>query len=144
MVMDLSPTVLYKLGFVAGLRYEGETICRKVGLKFIFFDSGSQISLDDNKEILVFRCVQELMRNVVKHAKATEMRLSIRMVGNLVEIALYDNGIGFDPSAHKAQITHPGFGLFSVQERISGIKGNVEIESKIGVGTRIALVLPLD
>ena len=144
MVMDLSPTVLYKLGFVAGLRYEGETICRKVGLKFIFFDSGSQISLDDNKEILVFRCVQELMRNVVKHAKATEMRLSIRMVGNRVEIALYDNGIGFDPSAHKAQITHPGFGLFSVQERISGIKGNVEIESKIGVGTRIALVLPLD
>lgn len=141
MVMDLCPAILYKLGLTKGLKSEGEDICKKAGLKFIFFDRGSQVSLDDNKKILIFRCVQELMRNIVKHAKASEMALSIQMVGNLLEIELCDDGVGFDPSALETQAAHQGFGLFSVQERISGIKGNVRINSKIGIGTRITLAI---
>jgi signal transduction histidine kinase len=129
------------LGLIKGLKSECENICKKAGLKFAFVDRCSQVPLDDNRKILIFRCVQELMRNIVKHAKATEVMLSVRMISNLLEIELCDNGVGFDPSALESRAGHQGFGLFSVQERISSIKGDVKINSKLGAGTCITLAI---
>ncbi len=143
MIFDLSPPALYKLGLSSALRCEGENICRENHIEFIFL--AEEIPpLPDDRRILVFRCVQELMRNCLHHANASCMTLSLRGYGQQIAIRLSDDGVGFDVSCLENNGTVRGFGLFSVRERIRGIGGSVTIVSRIGDGTRIDLVAPIN
>ncbi|HWR11526.1 MAG TPA: sensor histidine kinase [Rectinemataceae bacterium] len=142
MVFDLSPPTLYELGLSNALRYEGETICRENQIEFIFFAERIPL-LSDDKGILIFRCLQELMRNCLRHAKASRMELSLRGDGKNISICLNDDGIGFDVSCLENGGVGGGFGLFSVRERIRGIGGALTIISRKGEGTRIDLAAPI-
>ncbi len=143
MIFDLSPPALYKLGLSSALRCEGENICRENHIEFIFL--AEEIPpLPDDRGILVFRCIQELMRNCLHHANASCMTLSLRGDGQRIAIRLSDDGVGFDVSCLENNGTEGGFGLFSVRERIRGIGGSVTIVSRIGDGTCIDLVAPIN
>ena len=142
MVFDLSPPTLYKLGLSSALKYEGENICRENQIKFVFL--AEEISpLPDDRGILIFRCLQELMRNCLHHAKASRMVLSLRSDGQKIAVSLSDDGIGFDVSCLENSGTGSGFGLFSVRERVRGIGGSLTIVSRKGEGTRIDLAAPI-
>lgn len=143
MVFDLSPPTLYELGLSNALRCEGENICRENQIEFVFFAEGIP-RLSDDKGILIFRCLQELMRNCLRHAKASHMELSLRYDGRRISICLNDNGIGFDVSCLEYGCIGDGFGLFSVRERIRSIGGSLTIISQKGEGTRIELAAPSD
>ena len=125
------------------LSKEGESISRQCGIRFVFRKHGEDSALDEARKNLLVRCVRELMHNVVKHAKASEISLSLGVEsGNLV-LVLRDNGAGFDISKLRSAVGTPGFGLSSIRESLAGIMGTMEVRTRIGGGTGVFLAVPL-
>jgi len=96
-------------------------------------------ALDDLSEINkinIYRILQELLNNISKHAKATEVELSINRHLNDINIIITDNGIGF-------KIDIKGVGLKNIQERLQTISGEMDIQSDLNKGTSIVIELKL-
>ncbi|MGD0815239.1 MAG: ATP-binding protein [Verrucomicrobiota bacterium] len=86
----------------------------------------------------LFLAVKEALNNVVRHARATEAELRIKRTDNQLEIAIADNGCGFDVG--KASY---GNGLANLSSRLNGLGGRCDIETQSGKGTTVKLTLPL-
>ena len=107
-------------------------------------DDAQPKPLDNEARVLLFRAVRELLFNVLKHAQASCTKVSMRRVGEHLQIIVEDNGVGFAPdklSAASGKIE--GFGLFSIRERLNYFGGRMEIESAPGEVTRVILSFPL-
>ncbi|MCX6910535.1 MAG: triple tyrosine motif-containing protein, partial [Verrucomicrobia bacterium] len=81
---------------------------------------------------------KEALHNAVKHAAATEIKLSVALEPQSLRVQIADNGRGFDPAARAA-----GHGLANMRERLTTIGGSCQIESALGQGTRVTFTLPL-
>jgi PAS domain S-box-containing protein len=145
LTFDLSYPILYELGFEAAVaEWLTDQIQVKHGIKTEFTNDGHQKPLDDDIRVLLFRNVRELLINVVKHAQPKKVKVSIRRIKDNIRIGVEDDGIGFDPnevmsmSAKRAE-----FGLFSVRERLEQLGGLIEIDSRVGHGTKIMMTAPL-
>ena len=140
LTFELSPPVLHDLGLRAGLEWLAEEIQSQHGL-LVEIHSPRQQQLGEDLASLLFRCVRELLTNVVKHAQADSAAVSIEQSGNALQVEVTDNGRGFNMS----DLDHGGsrFGLFSIRERLAHIGGQFEIESEPGSGTRCKIVCPL-
>lgn len=86
----------------------------------------------------VYRIIQELLNNVVKHAKATEVEIQLTKHENYLNLVVSDNGVGF------TQKKKTGIGIRNIQERIEKLKGTIEIDSSAQSGTSIAIDIPLN
>ncbi|UCF92948.1 MAG: HAMP domain-containing protein [Desulfobacterales bacterium] len=144
LTFELSPPVLYELGLEAALEWLLEQIQEQYGLTTEFSDDRQPKPLDYAFRVLIFQATRELLFNVVKHAQAREVNVSIQKEGDTVRIEIEDNGVGFDPENLNAHPTkNVGFGLFSIRERLRHLGGRLEIASARGKGTRVTLVSPL-
>lgn len=142
---ELSPPVLYQLGVVHALDWYADEIEEKYGIKFEFSSNVDSIKLTDFKSILIFRCVQEAVTNVIKYAEATLITLELIKDKNAVDILITDNGKGFDTAVLNAGgSSSSGFGLFAVKERVRSMSGKLTITSKIKIGTKIKIYVPLE
>ena len=140
LTFELSLPVLYELGFKAAMEWLAEQIQEQHGVR-VELESEGQVRLsDEGLRVLLFRAVQELLVNVVKHAQAHTAKVSVREDGDSIRIEVEDDGIGFEPS--KAG-RNGGFGFFSVRERLRFLGGDFDVESEPGRGTRAVLVAPL-
>lgn len=101
--------------------------------------------MDDQKELILFRIVQESLHNIIKHGKeARNINVVIRVVKDLLEIEIIDDGKGFDTEKPlKSEDEHGGMGLRNMKNRARLINAELNITSKINEGTRVKLVLPL-
>jgi signal transduction histidine kinase len=89
--------------------------------------------------------VRELLMNVIKHASASRVTVSIRKEGQMLKIMVADDGVGMPASKereHKSDVS--GFGLFSIMERMNDLDGSLSIESPPGQGVRAILSIPLE
>jgi signal transduction histidine kinase len=87
----------------------------------------------------VFRCAQEVLNNVVKHARATRVDVVLEAAADYVTLIVEDNGAGFDP----AEVGEAdGFGLIGMRERAALSGGDLQIESARGSGTMVRLRVP--
>ncbi|MFZ3137570.1 MAG: CHASE3 domain-containing protein [Thermodesulfovibrionales bacterium] len=144
LTFELSPPILYELGLEAGVEWLGEQILRRHGINFEFEDDRKSKPLNDEARILLFQAVREVLINVAKHAQAHNARVSIQRDNDNIRINVEDDGIGFDASKIDSFLGDiKGFGFFSVRERLNYIGGYIEVESKLGRGTRVTLVAPL-
>ena len=101
--------------------------------------------LGEAGRVLVFRVVRELLTNVVKHAKASKVDISITKDGPFLHIQVVDDGVGFDPTeAGPRAGKSSGYGLFSIRERLTSLGGLVNISSRPGQGTRVSITVPLE
>ncbi len=91
--------------------------------------------LQNSAELLIYRIIQELVQNVVKHAGADYMALLLRAYNQELSITIEDNGIGFE---QKEQ--HQGFGLYSLRQRVAALRGEISIMSAPGRNTTIFIV----
>jgi PAS domain S-box-containing protein len=139
LTFELSPPVLHQLGLEAAIEWAGEKISGDHGIEFAFSDDGRMKPFDDDIKAFLFRCVRELMLNIVKHAKARRMTVSLKRAQNQFYAVIEDNGIGFDTSLLKQSQDLPGFGLYSVREHLAAMGGTFEIQSEPGRGTRVTL-----
>jgi PAS domain S-box-containing protein len=145
MTFELSPPVLYGIGLEAAIEYLAERMERQFGIHIHFADDKQSKVLSEDLRILIFRAVQELLFNVVKHAQTREVRVSISRNRDDIKICVEDDGIGFDIAEIDPYLDREGrFGLFSIKERLQHLGGCFEIFSKPGQGTRVALIIPLE
>ena len=88
--------------------------------------------------------MRELLVNVVKHAQARKVKVSIRRVDSEINIGVEDNGVGFDLTEVASIATKTGgFGLFSIRERLEQLGGRLEIKSGPGRGCKVTVKAPL-
>lgn len=100
---------------------------------------------DHQTEIILFRIVQEMLNNIVKHAKATEVQVNLSHTHEIIILEIRDNGIGFDPEALFAdQEQHKGLGLRNIRKRVSLIGGTFQISSTRNSGTSIRITIPVN
>ncbi len=142
---DLSPPVLYELGLVEALEWLAEKMEREYELEVGFQSEIEHIMLPDSRLILVYRAVQEVLNNVVKHAHATKVNLQIMKEDHKrFMICVKDNGVGFDKHKATGKSMTGGFGLFAVKERIENLSGALEIISVKEKGTKVKIFIPLN
>jgi len=88
--------------------------------------------------------VRELLLNVVKHAKANKVKVSVRRISSQVSVSVEDDGIGFDPDKVVSTAAREGgFGLFSIRERLEQLGGHLEIKSEPGRGCKVTVTAPI-
>ena len=144
LVFELSPPILYELGFEPAMEWLAEHMEQQYGLAVAVEDDDNAKPLDNEARVLLFRAVRELLFNVLKHSQASGARVCMRRVGDHLEVIVEDNGVGFAPGKSAGLSGKiEGFGLFSIRERLNYFGGRMEIESTPGEVTRVILTLPL-
>jgi PAS domain S-box-containing protein len=144
LTFELSPPILYELGYEAAVEWLGEKILRQHGILFNFKNDENPKPLNDEARILLFQAVRELLVNIVKHAKANHVTVSIKRDDDNVRVGVEDDGIGFEVSKTESYLNKSsGFGFFSIHERLKYINGYINVESEPGHGTHVTIVVPL-
>jgi PAS domain S-box-containing protein len=144
LTFELSPPVLYELGLVAAIDWLAEQFQLKHNLLCTVETDRRPKPLSQDIEIVLFRSVRELLINIVKHAGANRVRITIRAGRKNLRIRVTDDGIGFSPEMRATRAYRDRqFGLFNITERIRHLGGRLEIDSQEGKGTMVSLVAPL-
>lgn len=130
---NMMPEVLVKLGLVSAIRQLADNINNAGKLNVIYQDFGME-RFDAVYEVALYRIVQELLNNVMKHSGADEAIVQIVKEGRRLNISVEDNGNGITYIAD----TH-GFGLNSVTERVQSLNGTINIDSLPGQGTTVMI-----
>jgi PAS domain S-box-containing protein len=140
---ELSPPVLYEVGFESAVEWLAERTQKEYGIQVKVVLDARPKPLEEAVKVTLFTVVRELMNNIVKHAHATKALISIGRHKGYIRVAVKDNGAGFE--VHKVTRTSrpAGFGLFSIRERITHLGGKIKISSHGERGTRVVLIAPL-
>ena len=144
LVFELSPPILYDLGFEPAMEWLAEHMQQQYGLAVVVEDDDQPKPLDNEARVLLFRAVRELLFNVLKHAQTSRAKVYLLGEGDHLRVIVEDNGVGFTPDklcASSGKIE--GFGLFSIRERLNYFGGRMEIESIPGEVTRVILTVPV-
>ena len=108
-------------------------------IKIDFEHSGFDVRIGAAVELALCRVLQELVSNVIKHSKASQLTVQLIRLNTHVMMNVSDNGIGFDVENNQKN----GIGLLSIASRIDAIKGNLMYESIAGNGTTVTIRTPL-
>lgn len=138
-IYDLRPMALDDLGLVPTLKKYITTIMEYSKDVDISFQSiGNEYRLPSDYEVSIFRIVQESVNNSIKHGHSKRVWVKVEWLKNSVNVVVKDNGKGFDTSQKKEQ----SFGIIGMKERIELLKGQLNIQSKLGEGTTIICKIP--
>ncbi|HLW50700.1 MAG TPA: sensor histidine kinase, partial [Sphingobacteriaceae bacterium] len=135
---QMMPNALLK----AGLGYSIREFINKVdneNLKIFLDIVGMNERLDQQTEILLYRCVQEAVNNVIKHAEADKLSIQLVKDQEGVSVSIEDNGKGFDP---ESKHINEGIGLKNMRSRVALLKGTLEVDSIVGKGTSLVIYIP--
>lgn len=144
LMFDLSPPVLHQFGLGAAIEWLLEQVAERTGLHSELAQRGGEPKLGDDQKIFLFRATQELVTNVHKHAKARRVDVQLTRADGWVEVVVEDDGVGL-PASHRTRASRrlpQGFGLFSIEERLAHLRGEMQVEAAPERGTRITLRLP--
>jgi CheY-like chemotaxis protein len=139
---ELSPAILNHSDLVTALQWLTRHMAEQFELTIDLDIRNRQTIEHMPVSVFIFRAVQELLFNVVKHAGVKSARVVLSIQGPSIAVRVSDEGRGFAP----ALLGHSkgGLGLLSLRERASYIGGRLDIESAPGHGTRLTLIVPLD
>lgn len=141
---DLRPSVLDDFGLNAALRLQASQFQKRVGIPTILNLEVEDRRFDPTIETVIYRIVQEILTNIVKHSQATQVSIQLFKRDNVLALTVSDNGIGFDMdklSKREEQEAH--FGLRNIQERVEFLGGKLYIDSTMGKGTEISVEIVL-
>ncbi len=137
-IEDLRPTLLDNLGLVAALRWQAEQRCSQGNLRLELDLPEEEPVLGGDVSIAVFRCVQEILSNVLKHARATRVKVSLSCREHLF-VVVEDDGVGLPEGAAQRAGSH---GLRQMVFRMQAVGGVFYMEPVAPRGTRMALTIP--
>ncbi len=135
---DLRPAAL-NLGLTAAVEWVAARVLGPAGIRYHIAFTQAADRLDGDHSIALFRIVQESLSNIVRHAAAHDVHITLSQDGDGMYLLVEDDGRGFDAAAVDHS-TH--FGLLGVSERVTSLGGTLEIDSRPGDGTRLAVTLP--
>jgi signal transduction histidine kinase len=139
LAVELRPAVLDDFGLVPALERLTDAVAEQSDIRVDFHSALGELRLPSEVETTLYRVVQESLTNIVKHANAHNVSVSIARRGPTVAAVIEDDGAGFDQRA----VREEGVGLLGMRERLSFVDGRLEIESRPGAGTTIVAEVPL-
>ena len=141
---DLRPSILDDLGLEPAVRWLVKDVEQRTGIRGRFVTGDEMRRMSPATELGLFRIAQEAVRNVEKHAGATEVVVELSVMPDQVRLRIADNGSGIVadklPNSGTAQLGK--LGLLGMQERVRLLHGELRLESEPGVGTRIEVTIP--
>ena len=142
--LDLRPPLLDELGLLPALGAYLEAVAERSGLKISTRLPEALPWTANERDIVVFRIVQEAVTNALRHAGADRMQVEIASVAGGVRLRMHDDGRGFDPATVGSGAGSGGFGLFGMRERAYDLGGRWTLRSAPGQGTTIEAFIPGD
>lgn len=136
---NMMPEALLKFGLNDALADYCNAIAAASDLKIIYQSIGLHERLEQSVEIALYRIVQELLNNIVKHADATEVQVQLTMHGSKITLTVEDNGKGF---VLAESMPANGFGLSSLKNRVNYLNGKMDIRSDAS-GTSVLVELEI-
>lgn len=133
------PSILDDLGLTVALQRLVDDAGERSGIAGTFESRGTLPFVSQEVATCLYRVAQECLGNVVKHARATEMRVMLQTETDRIVLVVEDNGVGFDL---QSTADHRGLGLISMSERVRLVNGTVTIHSRPQKGTRITFQVP--
>jgi signal transduction histidine kinase len=137
LAVELRPSALDDFGLVPALERLVETFGESSAIRVDLVARLGETRLSTEAETVLYRTVQESLTNVVKHAGAQSVSISLTRKNGAVSAVIEDDGRGFEPGAIDG-----GLGLVGIRERVALVGGRVAIESSPGAGTTIAIEVP--
>jgi len=139
---SLNSDIIGSQGLIKALENEIQRI-RETGLFRIEFRvTGDPVYMDTNKELIIFRIVQEAFNNIIRHANATSCDLVLHYDTNALFITAIDDGVGFDVHSESKASENNKAGLKNMRTRSKMIGGDMQIESSIGRGSMLKFTIP--
>jgi len=137
MALLLRPSMLDDLGLVPALQWQAREVSKRSGIWVKV--SAEQVSeeLPEEHKTCVYRIVQEALHNIVQHAAARHVSVTVRQEPGRLLLAIQDDGKGFQPQQER------GMGLVGIEERVSYLGGKFEVDSAPGRGATLNVMLPL-
>jgi signal transduction histidine kinase len=137
---SLRSYILDHLGLIPAVQEYCREIERMSNVKCNFSSEFESLKFQDEKNVALFRIIQEAITNVLRHAEATIIDVSINQSGSDLEIIISDNGVGL---TEEYEGTTSSMGLLGMKERAIFLDGRLKIESSKNNGTTIHLLIPL-
>ena len=138
---NMMPNTLIKLGLASAVREFITKLGNAPTLKAELEIVGLDTRLDNQIEIVLYRVIQEVVNNIIKHAKASQISMQLIRHDNELNIIIEDNGIGFDTNKLDS---FKGIGIKGIQTRIEFLNGTVDFDSSLGRGTTVIIDVPLN
>lgn len=135
---DLHSGVLKNFGLLVAINDLKDTIELTGKLNVELYISGDRKEMSASTEIDIYRLIQELFSNTMKHAEADKVTIQISFMDNSINIIFEDDGVGFDMSNVKK-----GIGLKNIEARATKMSGDVNIDSRLGRGTIVIIDIPI-
>ncbi|MDX1662429.1 MAG: GAF domain-containing sensor histidine kinase [Candidatus Promineifilaceae bacterium] len=145
MLFTLRPLVLETEGLAAAVWTVVNRIKEDYDIPVRFKGAETASLLDDHAQSVVFSIVEEALSNARKYSQATEIKVRLWREQGLFVAQVQDNGIGFDMESVNSSYSGRGsLGMVNMRERAERVEGSLRVESTIGMGTTVTLVVPLD
>jgi signal transduction histidine kinase len=142
LALELRPTMLETGGLESALRWLAEQHQQRAGT--VTEVVGHVTDVAGDRAVACFRVAQEALTNVVRHARARNVWIELSQRDGFVELVVRDDGVGFDVTrALERAVSGGNLGLLGMRERVDILGGSLAIDSQVGKGTRICIVLPL-
>ena len=147
-VADLSKSLhtdrILKIGIIEAVKFELEKIDKTNLFKTSFFTyTDLDFHMTDGNEILIFRIIQEILNNTIKHSRAKNIQAEIVYKENSVFFIFTDDGVGFDvKEAMQRPSSSRGIGLTSMANRAKLIGGQLTLLSQPGMGAKTIIEIP--
>lgn len=138
-IAELRPMMLDDLGLGPTLVRYIELVKDQSGCDIRMTTTGLDQRLESYLEVLLFRAIQELLGNSLRHGQSSQVKVQVDLLGSEVRVAVEDNGKGFDPETLPSS---KGAGLKALIERVDMLDGEIDIDSGIGKGTRVSFAVP--
>ncbi len=139
LAVELRPAVLDDFGLGSALERLTDSFAEQRDIRVDFHSAIGETRLPNEVETTLYRVVQESLTNIVKHANARNVSVSVARREFTVAAVIEDDGAGFDQRA----VREGGVGLLGMRERLALVDGRLEIESRPGAGTTIVAEVPL-
>ncbi|WP_288788765.1 ATP-binding protein [uncultured Elizabethkingia sp.] len=136
---NLMPDLLVKYGLEVAIQEFASRISNSaldIHTEFINYRN----SLSEEKQLIIYRIIQELVNNAIKHADASEIIIQVSQEENVLNLTVEDNGKGFD---HKGLNVKKTAGFHNIESRVQFLKGTMNIISELNIGTSIELQIPI-
>ena len=138
-IFELRPMMLDDLGLIPTIKKYTSALQENTDVKIRFGITGIEQRMEPYLEVMIFRAIQELLRNALTHSQASQIDVKIDVGESSVTVTVEDNGIGFDPDNLEED---KGMGLKLIKERVEMTEGNFELDSQIGESTQVLFRVP--
>jgi PAS domain S-box-containing protein len=134
---ELRPGLLDDLGLAAALAWQAKQFQRRTGIRCVLHDDPPEPPLQEEARVAMFRCFQEILTNIARHAGATRVEIWLETKERMVELRVADNGRGITLQQSQG---HRSWGIIGMRERMNAVGGKLKLYGWRGKGTTVRVV----